>query len=112
LVSAISFDLDLHHCFCLRVRIWLTGQSLRDLNAAAGDDEEIVTATSLTDDVRPSRVEFLRVHPQTKTSIIIVDRWLRFYPFDTLLNKLRGSKRDPLTQGWANGLGLNPHWCL
>ena len=39
--------------------VCLTGVSLRDLNTTASDDEEIVTATALTNDVRPRWIKFL-----------------------------------------------------
>jgi hypothetical protein len=37
----------------------LTESALRDFHAAAGDDEKVVTARPLSDDVRARRVEFL-----------------------------------------------------
>jgi hypothetical protein len=37
----------------------LTESALRDFHAATGDDEKVVTARPLPDDVRSRRVEFL-----------------------------------------------------
>ena len=37
----------------------LTESALRDFHAATGDDEKVVTARPLPDDVRARRVEFL-----------------------------------------------------
>ena len=40
-------------------KMQLTESALRDFHAATGDDEKVVTARPLPDDVRARRVEFL-----------------------------------------------------